>query len=164
METGSGSIFSSTVKITGKSGQNPVNGGASLDVAQEIFLTFFSNGKSLLKENSKGRYGLCFFLLSAMDHYEWIGLQDKIPDCDTIFLLILTRFRVWIKALDSDFPYCALDLLLSGDGLKKGSNIKKISSVVGRSPGEHVQILRKWRPKREGKEKGAKEDEEGPIC
>jgi hypothetical protein len=51
--------------------------------------------------------------------FERIGLQNKIPDCDTIFLLILTRFCVWIKALDSDFPYCAPDLLLSGDGLKK---------------------------------------------
>ena len=72
--------------------------------------------------------------------FEWIGLQNKIPDCDTIFLLILTRFCVWIKALDSDFPYCALDLLLSWyrQDFVCWSNIKKINSVVCWSPEEHV--------------------------
>jgi hypothetical protein len=47
------------------------------------------------------------------------------PDYEIIFLLILTRLCVWVKALFPDFPYCALDLLISAEGFIKWSNAMK---------------------------------------
>uniref|UniRef100_A0A3N7G349 EXS domain-containing protein n=1 Tax=Populus trichocarpa TaxID=3694 RepID=A0A3N7G349_POPTR len=48
----------------------------------------------------------------------WLMRYDKVfnnrvPDYDTIFLLILTRLCSWLRAIYSDFSYSASDLWLS---------------------------------------------------
>jgi hypothetical protein len=57
-------------------------------------------------------------LFFAISWSIWIPRNDlvfnnKQPDYESDFLLILTRLYVWIKALYPDFSYCALDLLIS---------------------------------------------------
>jgi hypothetical protein len=49
---------------------------------------------------------------------------------------------VWIKALHSDSPYCALDLLVSANGLRKRSTMKKARPDASWFPPE-AQVL-KW--------------------
>jgi hypothetical protein len=53
-----------------------------------------------------------------------LAFNKRLPDYDTAFLLILTRMCAWIKAIFSYFPYCALDLLISAEGLVCWDNIK----------------------------------------
>ena len=53
-----------------------------------------------------------------------LAFNKRLPDYDTAFLLILTRLCAWIKAIFSYFPYCALDLLISAEGLVCWDNIK----------------------------------------
>jgi hypothetical protein len=50
--------------------------------------------------------------------------QQKTPDYDTIFFLIITRLCLWLKAIHSDFPYSPSDLLRSADGLIRWSNVQ----------------------------------------
>ena len=48
--------------------------------------------------------------------------QQKTPDYDSIFFLIITRLCLWLKAIHSDFPYSSSDLIRSADGLFRWSN------------------------------------------
>lgn len=69
----------------------------------------------------------------------WLSRNELIfnlkeQDFGSLFLLILTRLYVWLKALSSDFPYCALDLLLSTDGLVRWTNLKGLRPLVTWSP------------------------------
>nr|XP_034889198.1 uncharacterized protein LOC118029425 [Populus alba] len=48
--------------------------------------------------------------------------QQKSPDYDSIFFLIITRLCLWLKAIHSDFPYSPTDLIRSADGLLRWSN------------------------------------------
>jgi len=48
--------------------------------------------------------------------------QQKTPDYDSIFFLIITRLCLWLKAIHSDFPYSPSDLIRSADGLLRWSN------------------------------------------
>lgn len=57
-------------------------------------------------------------------------------------LLILTGLYVWIKALLSDFPYYALNLLIFAGGLIRWSNIKNIRAIISWSSQD--SYLLKW--------------------
>jgi hypothetical protein len=59
-----------------------------------------------------------------------IVFNNKQPDYELYFLLILTRLCVWIMALYPAFSYCALDLLISPDGLDKWMNVMKIRPSI----------------------------------
>jgi len=48
--------------------------------------------------------------------------QQKTPEYDSIFFLIITRLYLWLKAIHSDFPYSPTDLIRSADGLLRWSN------------------------------------------
>jgi hypothetical protein len=43
--------------------------------------------------------------------------NNRIPNYDIFFLLILTRLGIWLKAIFLDFYYLAIDLLILVEGL-----------------------------------------------
>jgi hypothetical protein len=60
--------------------------------------------------------------------------QQKTPDYDTIFFLIITRICLWLKAIHSDFSYSPTDLIRLADGLIRWSNVRSFRIVNMWSP------------------------------
>jgi hypothetical protein len=60
--------------------------------------------------------------------------QQKSPNYDSVFFLIITRLCLWLKALHLDFPYSPSDLLRSAEGLIRWSNIQITRTSVIWSP------------------------------
>ena len=57
-------------------------------------------------------------------------------------LFILTRLCVWLKALCLDFPYKALDTLISADGLVRWTDLKNVRPIITWSPPASHEL--KW--------------------
>jgi len=99
---------------------------------------FSSNRKFLFVGNLRGKYGSCCFLL-LFGHYGsfvmiWF-LNKKSQTMTPYFsLFILTRLCVWLKALCLDFPYKALDTLISADGLVRWTDLKNVRPIITWSP------------------------------
>lgn len=60
--------------------------------------------------------------------------QQKSPNYDSVFFLIITRLCLWLKALHPDFPYSPSDLLRSAEGLIRWSNVQITRTDVTWSP------------------------------
>ncbi|XP_073261506.1 uncharacterized protein [Populus alba] len=60
--------------------------------------------------------------MNYIDRIDQRFFQQKTPDYDSIFFLIITRLCLWLKAIHSDFPYSPTDLIRSADGLLRWSN------------------------------------------
>jgi ribonuclease HI len=60
--------------------------------------------------------------------------QQKTPDYDAIFFLIITHLCLWSKAIHSDFQNSPSDLLRSADSLIRWSNVQSARIVNIWSP------------------------------
>ena len=60
--------------------------------------------------------------------------QQKSPNYDSVFFLIITRLCLWLKTLRPNFPYSPSDLLRSAEGLIRWSNVQITRTGVIWSP------------------------------
>jgi len=60
--------------------------------------------------------------------------QQKSPNYDSVFFLIITWLCLWLKALHPNFPYFPSDLLRSVEGLIRWSNVQITRTGVIWSP------------------------------
>ena len=91
------------------------------------FSDMWSQWTSLVHGNFQRKEWLMLFFSVAW--FIWLLrndliFQQKTPDYDTIFFLIITCLCLWLKAIHSDFPYSSTDLIRSTDGLIRWSNVQ----------------------------------------